>query len=247
MPNNSKNGSENAGQPMLWANSAFLLVVIMLGVLTLLSLVLICVAAIDKDEKILEFSKWAFSSLIGAFGAWIGAGAAYFFGKENLIESSKSTVDALKIQQGTFQGITKLERIRDLTLKTMNKEFMFNSDKTKSDVINKLDNYPDYWWVPVMDKDAKGILVDVVHARVFWDKEVKDNEIISNIVDNIDKESDKAKLHSFAFFLSVSLDDKIADVLDRMKKSGAAIGVVVDEKGKPSYCFTRQDIMIFQK
>jgi len=247
MPAYSKDELKNAAEPNSSGKLAFVLVVIMLGILCFLVVVLICVAAKNPDDKILEFSKWGFSSLIGAFGAWIGAGAAYFFGRENFIESSRSTKEALEIQRESFQNAKKKERMRDLTLRAMNIEFMFNSDKTKTDVIIKLDNYPDYWWVPVMDKEARGILVDIVHARVFWDKEVKDDQIISDILKAIDKDSDKSKLHGPEFFLSVSPDDKISEVLDRMKKSGAAIGVVVDVKGKPSYCFTRQDIMILQK
>jgi hypothetical protein len=227
---------------------AFTLVVIMLGTLFILVLALLgFIKWLSPDKDVLEFGKWTISVLLGAFGAWIGAGAAYFFGRENLAESSRSTERALEIQQQTLQGKPKLERIRDLTIAAMNKEFMFNPDSTKKEVVEKLTNYIDYWWVPVLDKDGKGILEDIIHARVFWDTTFTENDPISKIVVDIDTASNPfGKLHGASFFVKVALDDKIADVLGNMNKSGAAVGVIVDEKGKPAYCFTKQYILAAQ-
>jgi hypothetical protein len=103
---------------------AFWLVVIMLGILLVLTAGLLWfpvehtttdatghkVTVIDKE--LLEYYKWSLSALLGAFGAWIGAGAAYFFGKENLRESSRSTEAALKIQQEGLRAPPRPERLR---------------------------------------------------------------------------------------------------------------------------------------
>jgi len=54
---------------------------------------------------------------LGAFGAWIGAGAAYFFGRENMELSNKSTQDALETQQ----KMSKMNAvIKDINLTPLN-------------------------------------------------------------------------------------------------------------------------------
>jgi hypothetical protein len=233
---------------------AFTLVVIMLGTLFILVLALMgFIKWLSPDKDVLEFGKWALSVLLGAFGAWIGAGAAYFFGRENLAESSRSTERALEIQQQTLRGFPKLERIGDLNLTAMNKEFMFKPTSKKKEVTEKLElpNNKGYWWVPVLDKDGQGILVDIINARVFSDPSFNEDDEISKILSLIDIDpSIKAKygtLHGDSFFVSVKLEDKIADVCDMMSKSGAAVGVIVDEKGKPAFCFTKQFLPTSQK
>lgn len=234
---------------------AFWLVVIMLGLLFFLVIVLLVIttSGLGKGD-ILEFGKWTLSVLLGAFGAWIGAGAAYFFGKENLAESSRSTEQAMRIQQAALKGVPKSECIKDLVLTVMNHEFMFSPREKKEDVIAKLNlsQYNGYWWVPVLDESGKGILKDIIHARVFWDTtSFGDKDPISKIISDIDAKPDiKArfgKLHGESFFMLVDLNDEIADVTGEMDKSGAAVGVVVDEKDRPTYCFTKQDLLNVQK
>lgn len=47
-------------------------------------------------EEIIGFKKDLLAIILTAFGAWIGAGAAYFFGRENLREA----VAGMKAAQG---------------------------------------------------------------------------------------------------------------------------------------------------
>ncbi len=152
---------------------AFSLVVIMLGFLFVLSGMLLWLPTRvtgDGHLAFLEYCKWFMAGLLGAFGAWIGAGAAYFFGRENLRESSRSTEAALRIQQETMLGAVKAERIRDIGLSLLNPQFKFDPTDDSRNVATKLRDYPDYWWVPVIDKDGK--VVDIVHARAFWDPRI---------------------------------------------------------------------------
>ncbi len=227
---------------------AFTLVVIMLGTLFLLATALVVVSAIYRDQKdFLEYSKWALSVLLGAFGAWIGAGAAYFFGKENLAESSRSTEAALKIQQDALARRSRPERVKDLPLTAMNSDFKFDSNATRKEVLDKLAKHVDYWWVPVLDKNGKGILEDVVHARVFWSTAFQDGDAIAKILSDLDTLpalADLKPLHGASFFLRVAPDDMIGAVAEDMKKAGVAVGIVTDEKGKPTYCFTSQQVTV---
>ena len=114
-------------------NLTFSLVVIMLGILSVLVLVLVGIVLINSaNDKIIEYSKWVLTTLVGTFGAWIGAGAAYFFGKESLVESGASTEAAMSIQQDTLQGAAGPKYIRELALTPMDDTFKFNSSETKT-------------------------------------------------------------------------------------------------------------------
>ncbi len=241
----------NSGPPEPCGRLAYSLVIFMLFILFLLVIILVIVAAFFPGDKntVLEFCKWAFSSLLGAFGAWIGAGAAYFFGKENLAESRESTKQALQIQQETLSGSAKPVRIRDLTLTAMNKEFMFNGNTEKSVICKALEQYDDYWWVPIFDDEGKGQLKDVVHARVFMttEQDEKQNPVVSEILENLDEKPKTQKLHGPSFFIKATPEEKIVDVVERMNNSNAAVGIVVDEKNKPTYCFTKSDLASVQK
>lgn len=253
----SLGGSSAANSPSpqpISGSLAFSLVVIMLGILFVVVVVLLVVAAQNSgNDDILDYSKWVLSTLLGAFGAWIGAGAAYFFGKENLAESSRSTAEALKIQQEALRVAPKSERMRELapSLTAMNKAFMFDPAASKKNVVDGLVKNVNYWWVPVLDQGGKGVLEDIIHARVFWDPAFQDNDQISKIVADIDTQPKLTAafgtLHGASFFVKAALDDKIADVAGSMNKSGAAVGIIIDDKGKPTYCFTKQNLLTAQK
>jgi hypothetical protein len=225
---------------------AFTLVVIMLAALFILAgALLVFPTYATVDDKMLEYYKWAFSVLIGAFGAWIGAGAAHFFGRENLAESSRSTEMALRIQQEGLRGPPRVDMIKDAAFTAMNKDFMFRPDAKKSDVLAGLKQHVDYWFVPVLDGTGNGTLEDVIHSRVFWESTFKDDDLLSKIISDLDTVpglKDFKKLHGPGFFLKVSPGDKVSEVYDSMGKTGAVVGVVVDDKVKPAYCFTKIDL-----
>jgi len=236
------NGTNNKGSVTL----AFWLVITMLGILFLIIVPLLVIPLVSTvDDKILEYYKWALSVLVGAFGAWIGAGAAHFFGKENLAESSRSTEAALQIQKEALTGQAKFGRMKDLTLTAMNTDFIFNLDAKKSDVMDGLKDHVDYWFVPVLDAAGNGTLQDVIHSRVFWEPTIADASPLSKIMGDLDTLpalSQLKKLHGNSFYVTATLDDKLSRVSDDLAKSGAVVGIVVDDKGKPTHCFTRIDL-----
>ncbi len=197
--------------------------------------------------KILEYSKWVLAALLAAFGAWIGAGAAYFFGKENLRESSRATEEALKIQQKSL-GARPEEKVfvKDLALTAMNPSFMFYSSHTLKQLIEKLEKHVGYWFVAIINAES-GILEDVVSSQAFFHlkyvKEEKDNLSIDKAITHMDADDKLKKLHGIdVFFIKIKLNDTLQDVADRMKSPNTAVAIVVDEKGKPTHCVTRTDI-----
>jgi hypothetical protein len=197
-----------------------------------------------NNSAVIEYCKWAFAVLLGAFGAWIGAGAAYFFGKENLTESSRSTEEALRIQLASLRP--QVHRIKDLPLTPLNRNFEFLESAMRKDVLPKLDENPGYWWVPVMEGDK---VKDVLHARAFWagGPGSTENDTIADITSKLDKDATLSKLHGPSFFTRIKLDDEVDETFALMNKTGAVVGIVEDEKGRATFCFTKQDMVTAQK
>ncbi len=52
---------------------------------------------------VLDYRKNLLAVLVTTFGAWVGAGAAFYFGRENLKDATKSLLEA--------QGVTGKERL----------------------------------------------------------------------------------------------------------------------------------------
>ena len=217
--------------------AAFFLVVIMLVILGILVFFLLIMPTKDN----IEYYKWALSLLVGAFGAWIGAGAAYFFGKENLQESSRSTEEALRIQQELMRRPPMPERIKDMDLVAMNRNFIFELEAERKDVVAKLELFRGYWFVPVVDKDTKKLL-DVIQARAFWDTKVVGNTI-QEMITEMDKDPSLKKLHGkSSFYVTTQPSEKISDVYEELNKAGAEVVIVVDEKDIPNHCLSKTEL-----
>ncbi|UCC79273.1 MAG: CBS domain-containing protein [Candidatus Zixiibacteriota bacterium] len=237
----------------------FTLVNCMLGVLMILIISVIFLPFIvdinpANPEAFIDFSKWVLTALLAAFGAWIGAGAAYFFGKENLRESSRSTEQVLKIQQQASRGRLESAVIEDINPAPINPHFKFTTKNEVSDVIKKLEENVDYWFVPVIEAEK---LKDIIHSEAFWryyksvqyeEKETKEekNEIEDVIkfietAEEVKQKKDKLR----GFFLQVAMDDSVKTISNMMEREGVSVGVVCDKNGMPTHCFSRRDIRSF--
>jgi glycopeptide antibiotics resistance protein len=85
----------------------------MLGVLTLLVTVVLLIpmhwiGPADKGD-IFIWRKDVLAIIITAFGAWVGAGAAYFFGRENLRVAADSLL--------AMRGLSGKELLRRTSIK----------------------------------------------------------------------------------------------------------------------------------
>ena len=59
----------------------------------------------DRINSIIEFKKHVLSAIIASFSVWIGAGAAYFFGRENYQLAMKQ----MKKMGPQFRSVKKTE------------------------------------------------------------------------------------------------------------------------------------------
>ncbi len=197
-------------------------------------------------KNVTDFSKWVLTALLAAFGAWIGAGAAYFFGKENLLASSASTQKALEIQRESVQCPAK---ISDLEPMPLNPDFQFKLDSPVKEIIDKLGKNVDYWFVPIIE-DAK--FIDTIHTEAFWRYKTKkvdvQNAKVSDVLKFIDDQAElqnkKNKLRGF--FVEFKMSDLIEIASDKMKERNATVGIVCDSDGKPTHCFSISDLRAFK-
>jgi CBS domain containing-hemolysin-like protein len=238
------------------AISEYKLVLWMLSSLTLLLLLLIVIPLIapligKELTEIIEYCKWIVPALLGAFGAWIGAGAAYFFGKENMMLNNESTQKALETQQ----KMSKMSAlIKDINLTPFNPHFLFNLNSLLNDVLSKLDENVDYWFVPILDT-RKEKIIDIIHTEALWRYKVENpknkteeelrkvniSDIIDFIMDKPPGQSSKLR----GFYTIVKMDYKIEDVLNEMNRTGANVGIVCNDNDKPTHCFSRKDLQSF--
>ncbi|MFC1785677.1 hypothetical protein ACFL0J_08655 [Candidatus Neomarinimicrobiota bacterium] len=204
---------------------------------------------VEEYTKFIDFSKWVLTALLAAFGAWIGAGAAYFFGSKNLRESSESTQRALEVMQNPVKSSSL---VRDIKPTPLNADFTFSSDTTVKDVIEKLSKYVDYWFVPIIDNER---LKDTIHKVAFlqYNKDEKVNPKkdgkISDLIKYIkDGKIEQEKRKRFnRFFAEFSMDDSVPKVSTMMYEKDAEVGIVCDKDNKPTHCFSIRDLILFER
>jgi hypothetical protein len=241
----------NQNEKRQWATPEFWLVVIMLGALTLLVYIVLHVgvgAADSADLRasdILEYRKSILTIIITAFGAWVGAGAAYFFGRENLRVAAESLL--------AMRNQSPAERLRHLPIRNIPQRAINWTVKT-SDAIGsfyKTLNKRDRWFIPVVDDN--GCLEDVLHEDAVW--RFIDNQgtggviyadllkkTVADVISFIQKNAEFKDLSHI--YVPVKLDDSTGDVHSQMSSKDVYIGIISDEKGKPTNFVTTADIRI---
>jgi hypothetical protein len=239
----------------------FWLVVIMLLVLTLLVYLVLWAAPVPvpvlgkddsiKPSEILDYRKNILAVIITAFGAWIGAGAAYFFGRENLRETAKSLLE--------MRGLSPRERlrrtpIRGLSLKPF--DWVVKPQDKLKDVVEKIKENSDHWFIPIVNAD--GVLQNIIHEDAVWrfidSESTKEQpppypDIMAKTVSDVQAyitnqaKSDPRKVKRInEIYVRVTLEKSAADANELMQNKGVFIAVITDEKGKPTHFVTTAEI-----
>jgi hypothetical protein len=137
-----------------WKSPEFWLVVALLVALMLAMLMIFQLGEADEKKDFLAI-------VLGAFGAWIGAGAAYFFGRENMREATESML--------RMRGVTPQERLTqtaivDLRPKPIPQTFKV-SDAVET-ALNWFEVDPERFFIVVLNNDSK--LQNVVHEEALY-------------------------------------------------------------------------------
>ena len=200
-------------------------------------------------ETIMGFRRDMFTAVVTVFAAWIGAGAAYFFGRENMREA----ITAIK-------GVTPREILERKRLSEVMRplEPTVTEEDTIETVLKKVLDEPDKWFVTILNE--QGRLSNVIHEEAIQryvadnmkEKEKAANEVyarlmevpIKDVVKYIEEQSKKkkklAKLINIYVPMSMEQNCKIA--LESMDKEEKYLTFIVDSKGVPKGYLTTGDL-----
>ena len=247
----------NFSKRSIWESKEFMLVVILLFFMTVILLGTIFLPFPEQKlddsvtwDTIIDFRRELFSAVITAFAAWIGAGSAYFFGRENFREA---------VQAITGKSARELLREKKLGEVMRPVEAVVKISDTIKTAFDKVLTDPQMWFV--IGVDAKGLLSSVVHEdaiqRYITDKmkasDAKANELyekirsestIKDVIDHIKTESTKIQKLSQLIDIQVTMkmDDNCVTAQEKMDENRKRLTIVVNDKGIPIGYITTGDI-----
>jgi len=229
----------------------FCLVVIMLIILAILvALVLhapVPRAASDQNVSIkdlLDYRQSILAVIITAFGAWVGAGAAYYFGRENLKQSTDSM---LAMREPTPKELLRKTELRDIAPRSI--AWTVQESEELNDPVKKLKLEPELWFLPVVHGDGK--LLTVLNEEAVWrfiDKEaaakVPYTEVmkktIADVIHYVDHNKGLERFKDIS--ICATMDESAAEANHEMQQKEVHLAVIMDRTEKPTHYITTNDI-----
>lgn len=239
-----------------WRTPEFVLVVVMLTVLTILVVAVLLVPLnVPQGDTttmadLLEYRKNILSLILTAFGAWVGAGAAYFFGRESLREAATSL---LAMREPSPQERLRKTRIREIPPRPL--DWVVRVGDNLGTVTDKLRAEPWRWFIPIVKDD--GSIETVIEEEAIWrsvDAKIKEKSSIATetaygeimqmtVQDVLKYVAETEGLGRFKdCYVLISLDKSAGDVYELMQNKGVALAIVTDERGRPTHFITTGDI-----
>ena len=200
-----------------------------------------------EGKDVLAFRSGLMTALLGTFGAWIGAGAAYFFGSKNL----KRATDAIEKAQLTGQQRLSSVKLRDMDPKPQPIANQVRLDEPLSAIEGVLED-PKQWWIAVVN--ANGTLNTVLHEESYYryymeelktaasmTKKEFDKRLVSDLTDWVKKRQDWNWV-LYSIYVPAAMDMTAAAVNEAMIAKGVHVAIVLDEKKKPTKYVTAGEI-----
>jgi len=264
--NNQSNqnlGSQNTSS--LKSNSTeFILVIIMLAVLTVLVTLILFVEIKQPGDtsgddakiyfqSILDYRKSLLGLILAAFGAWVGAGAAYFFGRENLRVSANSLLQLH--QQMTGSARLNLIKVRDIPPKPLDSNF--SEDATLKEIDEKFDAKPSMWFIStnalgkwyIISKELIGQYIQDASSELATKEPTKiyseiNTEIMKKTLKDVIPEIEKNTKYSHFInqYVDTKLEDNASNVNEDMDSKCVFLGIIKDDNGNLVQYFTTSDI-----
>jgi len=201
----------------------------------------------DYNDRMLAHRKDILSIIITAFGAWVGAGAAYFFGRENLRVAADSLL--------AMRDLSPKERLRRTSIKQIPPtpiDWTVKRTTKLSEVKDALTQKPERWFVPVTKDD--GTLETVINEEAVWryliDKLPPANATPADIqkyadatVEDLLKYIDETEtLKRFKnIHAVVAMETNVGAANDLMDSRHVFLAIVSSE-GKPTHFFTTSEV-----
>jgi len=234
-----------------WWTPEFGLVLAMLVVLLFLVLAILVVPlTVPEGDKtttftdLLDYRKNILAIIITAFGAWVGAGAAYFFGRENLREASRSM---LAMREPSPKERLRRIPIREIAPRPL--DWVVTISEELRAVIDKLKDEPERWFIPLVKDD--GTIETVINEEAIWrfvDNETEAGTVYADILkkkvsDVLKYIKDTKGLERFkGIYAAVGLDKSACDANEEMQSKDVCLAIVTDERGKPTHYITTGDV-----
>jgi hypothetical protein len=236
----------------------FLLLILLIALVLLVIVILVSSPGSDSvtptAKELSDYRSSLLAIVLTAFGAWIGAGAAYFFGRENV----KAAYEGMRL----LQQPSPLERLRAILVREVPPkpiEWTVTKETPLKTVLEKLKEKPEYWFIPVLGDDGKvetvineeGIWRFVDHESLEAEKangDVKSKEIRKQIEDKtVDKViaylKESKELDSFKDqFITLELDQSMYNAYEQMDQKNIKLAIVLNAEGKPKYYITTTDL-----
>jgi len=188
--------------------------------------------------------------IITAFGAWVGAGAAYFFGKENLKTTTQGMLTAFSSPQLKLQST----KIRDISPERIGRLFKLN-DFFK-DAYDWVINNPKIWFVVIVNDDDS--LKSVLHEEAFYRFQLerdrienkdpnKKNDIIklSDLIKWVEEKDKDLGDEVSQFSIDIDMDADLGTAQTMMTHKNARLAIIINEKHVPTNFITTGDIRKF--
>jgi len=187
-------------------------------------------------KDILEYRTHILSVIVTAFGAWVGAGAAYFFGRENLRVAADSML--------AMRETSPRERLRQTPIKQLPPtpiEWKVTGATTIDDVKQGLTEKPERWFIPVVKAD--GTLETVINEEGVWRYLVDGKPPAGATVEDLVKYIDGSEaLKRFTqIHIVVTMDMTVGAANDLMDSRHGYLAIVTTE-GKPTHFFTTAEV-----
>jgi hypothetical protein len=193
---------------------------------------------------LLEYRRNVLSILLTVFGAWVGAGAAYFFGQENFREAASSL---LQMRDASPIEILRRTPLRNLPPRPIT--WVAKPDQKLTDVVAHLRATSGAWFVPIVDDQGK--LAAVVHQDGVWRfvmDQVSGGQTYADALDHTVQEvldaltGDLARLRDI--HVVVNMDKNASDVYALLQRRGTEtyLAVITDEAGRPTHFVTTGDV-----
>ena len=187
-------------------------------------------------KDILDYRKSILAVILTAFGAWIGAGAAYYYGRESQREATKGMLD--------MKGPSPRERLRQTLIREIPPrqiDWTVRRETDLREIISKLKNEPKRWFIPIIKKD--GTLDTVIHEEAVWrfklDKEKEGT--IDSVLKYLEREKDLQD-RTKDIHVEIKLDDSLGYANDLMRDKNGHLCIVIDKNKKPTHYITTGDL-----
>lgn len=192
----------------------------------------------NYNTRMLAHQKDVLAIIITAFGAWVGAGAAYFFGRENLRVAADSLL--------AMREVSPRERLRRTSIKQIPpKPVDWTVKKTTpvDDVQAKLKNEPARWFIPIVKNDDT--LETVMNEEAVWRflldpaGQPSAGKTVQDLLTYIESNSDFRRFRDI--HVPVTMETTVGAASELMDSKHVFLAIVESE-GKPTHFFTTSEV-----